>query len=786
MYNQIENDADNEQLDIRGLVYRYLAYWPWIALSIAIAVIGAVMYLRYTPDSYTTTAKVKVLTEKEATDLALDLDKILGKGNVNLENERAVFQSFRINRQVVAELNLQVSYFQMGRVNETQVFNAPFKVVYVPAAATGEMDLRFEIKLLPRGYSLTNLITEETVVVPTFYFKTPTAAFPFTITPRDPSAIIPGDNPIYTVSISSESEATQGLRKALKIMPDGKDSDILLLSLDANDKIQAQAILNTLIAVYIEDGILDRQEVSKRTITFIDERFKYLTTELDSIEAAKGSYKQNNNLSIFEADAASVIEKRSVKNEQLFQVETQLLLADVLAKSMTSTDNFNLLPANIGLNSGAVNTLVSDYNTAVLEYNKWKASAGDSNPKVMVLKQTILDLNRNITSSLTGYKDQLEQSLEQNKRAQNLAQESFMTLPNKEKILRSIERQQLLKENLYLLLLQKREEAAITMATTAANVKVIDYAITNSLPVAPKRKIILLGALLLGVFVPVGILYLKFLTNTKIYTSRDVEAINPNSPILGEIPVITNAKHGVYETAGNSQTEEAFRTLAHNINFMQVQYPQKGGRVIAFTSSVKGEGKTTVAFNVAHTYFQSKKRVLLVGADLRNPQLHPFIDETKNTSGLSNYLSDTTSDWKDFVLSVTPDSNRFNVLLSGPIPPMPAVLLSSPRFKDFLDEARTYYDYIIIDTAPTLLVADTLTFVKLVDLTAYVVRSGITEKPLIEYSKKLVDQKKIDNIGYIINDIDHKGSYGYGYNYGYGYGYSSESVKKPWYQFWGS
>uniref|UniRef100_UPI003A9310CD GumC family protein n=1 Tax=Owenweeksia hongkongensis TaxID=253245 RepID=UPI003A9310CD len=747
MYNQLENDSEDQQLDIKAILFRYLNYWPYILACAVIALVIAFMYLRYIPDSYTTTAKVKILSEKEATNLSLDLDKLLGKGGVNLENERAVLKSYRLNKQVVDKLNLQVSYFQSGRVKQSEVFNPPFTLVYNEEAYTAIGPLQFEVTLTSRGYTLKNLATEKTLEVPTFYFQSPTPQFPFTIQPTTAGTIVPGNNPLYTVTIASESAATQRLVNGVQIAADGKSSDILQLSLNSTNKEQAQAILNTLIEVYTDDGILDRQEVSKRTIAFIDERFQYLATELDSIEVAKGNYKQGNNISIFEADAGAVLQQRAVKDEQLFEVETQLLLADVLQKSMASDGDFDLLPANIGLNSGAINTLVSDYNTAILEYNKWKASAGDNNPKVKILKQSILDLNANIGSSLRGYKNQLEQTVKQNKRAQYSAQQSFETLPNKEKILRSIEREQLLKENLYLLLLQKREEAAITMAVTAPNVKVIDYALTNGTPVAPKRKIIFLGALLLGVLVPVGILYLKFLLNTKIYTGRDIEAINPNSPILGEIPSIPNAKDLLKESAGNTQMEEAFRTLVHNLNFMYTKKETGGGRVIAVTSSVKGEGKTTASFNVAQTYFQLKKSVLLVGADLRNPQLHPFINETKETAGLSNYLSDFDTNWQDLVLSRNGDSNRFDIFLSGPIPPMPAVLLSSQRFKDFIAEARKEYDYVIIDTAPTVLVADTLTFADQADFTAYVVRSGVTEKALIEFSKKLVQDKKIPNLG---------------------------------------
>lgn len=778
-------ETEDEQIDIQGILYRYLAYWPWILGCVILMLIGAFLYLRYTPNSYSTTAKIKILTDKEATDLALDLDKILGKSNVNLENESAVISSFRLTRQVVERLNLQVSYFQTGRVNEKQVFNAPFKAIYVPEADTADVALEFEIEVTDRGYLLQNIETGESLEVSTYYFETPTPQFPFTLEPREPGNIQPGENPEYIVRISTESQATQSLVKNIEVTPDGKDSDILILSLDATNGEHAQDILDALIEVYTQDGILDRQEVSKRTITFIDERFQYLATELDSIERAKGAYKQSNNLSIFEADAASIIEKRSLKDEQLFEVETQLLLADVLQKSITTTEDFKLLPANIGLTSGAVNNLVSDYNEAVLEYNKWKASAGDNNPKVKILKQTISDLNRNIATSLKGYKNQLQQSLEQNQSAQNLAEQSFMTLPNKEKILRSIERQQQLKENLYLLLLQKREEAAINMAVTSGNVKVIDYAITNSNPVAPKRKIILLGAFLMGIFIPVGFLYVKFATNNKIYTSKDVEELNESAPVLGEIPMIANAKKAPNAFTINSQTEEAFRTLGHHMNFLLPGDASGDGKVIAVTSSVKGEGKTTVSFYVAQTYSQLKKRVLLVGADLRNPQLHPYVNESKDKVGLSNYLGDPSAHWEDYVIKARKDSQGFDMLLSGVIPPMPSVLLSSERFKEFLMQARKQYDYVIIDTAPTLLVADTLTFMEEVDFTLYVVRSGVTEKQLIAYSKKLVDQKKIGKMGYVINDMDFKGSYGYGYNYGYGYGYNADMVKKPWYQFWG-
>src|SRR5690554_5124292 len=777
--------SENEDIEIQALLKRYLVHWPWIVLSVIVMLVGAHLYLRYTPNIYNTTAKVKLLSDKEASDLALDLDKLFGKTHVNLENESAVFTSFRINREVVDRLNLQTSYFQVGRVTESQKFDAPFVAEYVAEADTIYRNSGFQITILPRGYHLLNIETEDELEVATFYFDEPTAKFPFTLVPKEPGNIAPGDNPTFRVTFTSAERATQRLINSIKVAPEGKYSDILILNLNATSPEYAQAVLNTLIEVYIEDGIADRQEVSKRTISFIDERFEYLVYELDSIEVAKGSFKQSHNLSIFQADAESLIAKRAMKDEQLFEVETQLLLADVLEKSLVDSEDFQLLPSNIGLSSNAINNLVSDYNTAVLEYNKMKASAGANNPRVKTMRQTIVDLNQNIKSSLKGYTNQLETTLEQNKEAQSLAEASFQTLPSKERILRSIERQQALKENLYLLLLQRREEAAINMATTAPNAKVIDYGITSPVPVSPKRRIIYLGAFIMGYLIPIGFLYFKFSLNTKIYTGDDIERLNRDAPILGQIPVITDKQHDKKEDRITYQTAESFRTLAHNLRFALTAKDTAGGIVAAVTSSIKGEGKTTVAYNLSKTYFELEKKVLLVGADLRNPQIHSFLDKSKSTKGLSNYLSDNNLEWQDLTFNIEQtEAHHFDVLLSGPIPPMPSVLLSSSRFKAFLKEARQEYDYVIIDTAPTILVADTLTFIDQVDFTIYVVRSGYTKRDLVTYSKKLVDESKVPHLGYVINDVDYKGHYGYGYNYGYGYGYHADMGEKRWYQFW--
>lgn len=775
-----------DKIDIQSILYRYFAYWPYILASAIIFILGAFLYLRYTPSQYNTTAKIKILADKETTDISLNLDKILGKNKVSLENERAVLTSYRLNTKVVKKLNLQVDYYQKGLLNQIKVHNPPFIIKYISEADATKTALEYNVTILENGYKLENIKTGTIINISGKYFNKPTNQFPFTIAPVDLESSEFSANNEFTIKITTNKLATKRLLNKVVVEAGTKDSDILTLNYKAANWLKAKTILNTLIDVYIQDGIIDRQQVSKNTIDFVDKRFEFLALELDTIEVDKGIYKQKNNISYLPADVQSVLQQQIIKDEKLFEVETQLLLVSSLEKTMDYSIDFELLPANIGISSDAINLLIGDYNSTILEYNKWKTGAGENNPTIKILKQELLDIKTNIKNSLKGYRKQLEATFEQNKQSQNLSNKAFSSIPVKEKILRSIDREQLLKENLYLLLLQKREEAAINMAIASSNIKVIDYALTNTNPVSPKKGVIVLAALFIGVFIPIGFVHLKFLLNNKIQTSKDIEDINPNSLVLGEIPKIRNTKTGLVSKTEDPQTSEAFRTLAHSVNFVTTQKLAGKTPVIGVTSSVKGEGKTTVSFNVAQSYYQLKKNVLLVGADLRNPQLHHYLDLPKSTLGFSSYLTTPDLDWQDFLYKMETeteeDTNKFDVLLSGPIPPMPSVLLTNQRFKDFLEEARKKYDYVILDTAPTLLVADTLTFIKQVDFTLYVVRSEITKKELISYSKKLIAQEKIGTMGYVINDVNFNGSYGYGYNYGYGYGYGGEKVKTSWFK----
>lgn len=770
---------DENSVQLKQMLSKYLGYWPWFLITIIIALFAVFTYLRYADVVYKSEAKVKLLLDKESSNFTLDVTKLFNKSNINLENEIALFKSVHLSEQVVKNLKLNVEYYYNSTVRSKQIYNAPFVVSYDNNITNLKDALQYTIKVTPTGYNILDVLSGQKFEITGYNSNQKIAHLPISIKPALGANITKNIDKSYNVVLKPLNKTALELSNAFEVDAEGKDSDILSISLEGTNGPQSEAIINNLIHVFEADGITDKQEVSRRTINFVDDRFVYLRKELDSIESSKKEYKRSNNLSFIQEDAGSSILQKTAKEQASFDIESQLLLADLLRKSIESQKAFELLPADIGIQNPTINQLVADYNTAVLSYQKLQTSAGTNNPSLQLLVSTLVSLKSNIINSVKGFKQQLQTTLVQSESAQKAADGSFASIPEKEKVLRSIERQQNLKESLYLLLLQKREEASINLAVTVANTKIIDYAITDIYPVSPQRSKIVLIALFLGMVFPFTILFIIFKLDNKIYSAADVENIAANIPVLVELPTLKEDKDS------QVQNTEAFRTLANNTNFITPYTEDKKGRVIFVTSSIKGEGKTFVSYNLATAYSQLDKKVIIIGVDFRNPQLHRNLEDvSKDSQGLSNYLHDNTIQWKDLLRSNGEGEFPFDLLLSGIIPPNPTLLLSNPRFATFIEEVKAAYDIVIFDTPPTLLVSDTLMISKYAETTLFVLRSGVTEKTLISYSKKLFKDKKIINMGYVLNDIDFSSSYGYGYNYGYGYGYGRETEKKSWFQKW--
>lgn len=770
--NAFDNEEDN--IDLKQEVKRYFRYWPWFVLSMVIMLVGAYTYLRYAPRIFQTTAKIKILDESEGLELPTSAF-VFKRTNINLENEVEILTSYLIIEDVVRELNLNTLFFEEGTIQTSPVATLPFEFEQLINTDSITKRMSYSVFVGKDQFSITNSLSEKTFNFPKHNTYNKDHKLPFEIRYASQVPFEEIEGKTFLIHFRPVKEAALNLKSRIEVDAIGEQSDLLQLSIKGESMELSENILNTLIDLFNKDGINDRQLVSKRTLDFIDERFIYLAQDLDSIEVDRQDFKQQNNLIDLTVDAEIGLSQRTKSNEEVFKIENQLALAMLLEDALKTGSTYSLLPADIGLENNGINNLIGDYNKAVLELDKLKSSAGANNPLVVQAESKITDLKNNINRSLTSYIKQLTASQEQLLSRNRRFKGQVSQIPEKEKLLKAIERQQKIKESLYLLLLQKREEAAINLAITEPSIKVVEYALSGAQPISPKSKIVYAGALLGGLLVPFGILYLIFMLDTKLHSKEDIIALKTDIPVIAEIPDIKKTEKAVFDDPNDrSVLAEAFRILSANVDYILPKNNEKG-KVVYCTSTIKGEGKTYVSVNLSLALSSINKKVLLIGTDLRNPQIHNHIDEDKHKPGLSNYLHNVDYDWKDALITGFEKHPNHHIILSGSIPPNPAHLLTNGRFKKLLEEAKQDYDYIIVDTAPTILVTDTMLISQLADATIYIARANFTEKKLLGYSKDLYETGKLKNMAYVVNGVGAGKSYGYSYNYGYGYGYGNKT-----------
>lgn len=772
--NSISGKSDQGEL-IKYEVRKYLRYWFWFVVGVIIAVSAAFIYLRYTTNIYSTSAKIQILNKNKGIELPSSAF-IFNRSTINLENEIEVLKSMRISERVVRNLDLTMSYYEEGNVRTSEIERFPFVLTKTIENDSIKSYESFKILITDSGFEVYRGNSQKAIIFPNYSSYKVAHNLPIELEAGSLNSIKENKGKTYIFNLMPVSTAARGLKGRLGVSLLGKSSDLLNLSFSGQNKLKSERILNEIMSVFNLDGIIDRQEVSKRTITFIDDRFELLAGELDSIEGKKRDYKQDNNFFDVQSDATLGISQRTASENEVFAIESQILLSNMLAESLNIKSNeYELLPANIGISSANTNELISTYNAIIFERDNYLTSGGKNNPMVISLNEKLKELANNISASLNAYKTQLQASKNQLNKRNNKFSSQVAAIPAKEKIMRSIERQQAIKETLYLFLLQKREEAAINLAITEPSLKVVEYAISNSVPISPNRKNIFIMAFAAGLLIPFGFIYVSILLDTKVKSKKDVKLRVENIPILAELPKINGIDHVFSDPASRDVQAEAFRILSSNVNYILPTRTGAKGKVIYVTSTIKGEGKTYVGVNLSLALASLNKKVLLIGADLRNPQIHHYTrpESNKNLPGLSNYLYDETYNWRDALIKGFPLHGNHDTLVAGAIPPNPAHLLTNGRFELLISEAKEAYDYIIVDTAPTILVTDTLLISEFADATLYLVRAEVTEKTLLDFSKDLHDSGRLKNMAYIINGVGASKSYGYSYNYGYDYGYGS-------------
>jgi len=788
---QWEKEEIDSGEDLKNLLYRYFQYWPWFVLGVMLSVTGAYLYLRYSTEVYSTQAKIKVLDESN--DGGLDLSGLSGSSSlfnlskVNLENEIQIVKSRRLLERVTQALDLNTAYYSNATIKSSLYYNQdmPVQVTWIQNDTTSQSSsplIEFHATD-SNSFSL----KEETLgslkgkYGDTLHYGGYALKIDKKATQRIKRESSEKDNFLFRY-VSAES-AIQSLSSSMGVEPIGDKSHVLSLSIQGSNVQKNEAVLNELIKQFNQDGIEDKRLVSKRTQEFVEERLKFLVQELDTVEEGMVTYKNEKDLIDVQANATQLFGKEAEAEKRRFEVQTQLAVTKDFQQFLENQSSYELLPANIGISDASVNQLTGEYNQLVLERDRLLISATAENPAILNLNQELSRLQANINASVKAYMQSLQITLNSLERQEGYSSGKLGGFPQIEKEVRSITRQREIKERLYLFLLQKREEAALSYAVTAPTVKVVDYAYTSSAPISPKRQIVMLASLIIGVLIPFGILYVLFLLDTKVNTKGELQKKLASLSVVGEIPQLPKNAKAVIGPNDRSVLAEAFRILRTNLNYFKSPTDlEDKGQVVFVTSTTKGEGKTFVAVNLANILAATKKKTLLIGCDLRNPQVHTYINKDKNYKGVSSFLHNASVHLEDLILKKAFNFENLDVVLSGTIPPNPAELLLNGRFEELIEEAKSKYDYVIIDTAPTILVTDTLLISKYADATMYMVRAGYTDVKLLKHIEELKKHRKLNNMGIVLNGVKEDGAYGY--NYGYGYGYSEEVKKKPLWKFW--
>lgn len=797
--NNSNIEEQEESINLRALLTKYLIYWPWFIASVIICLGCAFLYLRFQTPVYNTTAAVliketdprsKAMTQANGAVAALQ--DISGFSMTsNFDNEVEILKSRTLIKKVVSELGLYIQHSKdqtfgydipLYRNTPVKVYITPEEAEKLQGGAKLKMTYTPEGKLSLTAKYMLNLQEEEiTASFDSLPAVLPTPVGVFSFTHNDSTQL---ENPIkLNVWIASPTAVAQSYAQNLSVSPTSKTTTIAQLSLKNSHKQRAVDFINRLVAIYNQDANDEKNEVAEKTAEFIEERIGIINAELGAAENQLATFKQQAGLTDLSSDAQLALQENSKYEQLRVENATQIQLVEFLKTYINKEENANeVLPANVGLKDQNLSTVIEQYNTMIIERKRLLRTSSESNPAIINMNTGIEAMRRSVQTTVESVLKGLYITKADIDKQTSKFEARINKAPQQEKEFLTIARQQEIKAALYTMLLQKREENAITLASTATNGRIIEEALAGIYPIAPKKMIIALAALIIGLGFPVGLIFLRDLLKYKIENREDVQKIT-HAPILGELPRCNTKATGsiVIQENKNNIMEECFRGLRTNLLFML----EKGQQVILFSSTQPGEGKSFVAGNTATSLAFLGKKVLIIGMDIRKPGLNKVFRLSNRAIGITNYLSDPEHVNLLDMIQHSDISPNLDILPGGPVPPNPTELVAREHLERAIEELKKHYDYIILDTAPIAMIADTAIIGRVADMCVYVCRADVTPKEGFEYINVLQKEKKFKKIATVINDIDmskRKHSYGYGYGkkygYGYGYGYESETKNK--------
>lgn len=765
-FNDTQNNVQEEEsINLKQIIQDYLSYWKWFVLSVILALIGGVFYLKYTQKQYQVTAKI-LLNDKDKVsgELAALTENTPFLSNTNSEvgDQIEVLKSRRLITKVVTYNNLNISYFNKGKIAEFEIAEAeaPIKLMTLSEI---EKPKSLQIKVL----SLTQFQISEGGTSSKFNFgqKFKLNGTEYVVSSNH-AEIQKSIGKSILVKVNSIENAVSKFVAQIKISPNGEKTSKIINFAQVNQAPKiAELFINQLILQYNKDLVEDNSRLTKATSIFIENRLDTVAHNLKKVDSNLQNFKVRNDLTDIASEADLFLKGASESEKKILDINNQLQLVEYMSGALASNKG-DLLPSNIGLQDATIAAQINSYNQLVLTKEDMLKSITPEHPNVINVNAQIAEIKGNLKNSLRLYKNNTQTTLNSIRGQYGNIKNRISKIPQQETGFRDISREQKIVESLYLFLLEKREENEIKAASKPEHIKIIDEAYISKVPVSPKSNIIILGAIIIGLIIPFAIIYVYNLLYDKFESKKDIEHII-EVPLAVQIP---SSKSKIIQTNDNSSLAEGFRMLRTNIKFL-MNNNENRGKVIFVTSTVSGEGKTFVASNLSKIYGFSSEKVLLIGADIRKPKIAEFLEIEHLVPpgiGLTKYLADHSTTIQDIIVK-NPNNIGFDFINAGVVPPNPAELLLNKRFEEVMSSVKEMYDYIIVDTAPIALVSDTISIAENADLTLYVARANFTEKDALNLPNQVAKNNVLNNVSIVINDVDFSKSNSYAYGYGAGY-----------------
>lgn len=771
------NTTKNDTINLREALKKYSYYWKLFLLGIAITVTSAFLYLQFASREYAVSSTILINVKENhgssGSDLSVFEDLgLFSASKTSLDTEIGILKSKTLIERVLKDLGLNISYFTKNNFVFKEVYKdeVPFKIeFFVNDSILNQLNTSFSIiTKSTTKFRLTDARGND-IKEGSFGERITSEFGDFIVTPTNLNSIVIGETTL--IKIIPLEELAIAFKKRIKITAENLKSNLLLIKLQDPIKLKARRILDSLVSYYNKDAAEYKSQIARNTDEFINNRIEDIFIELTSLDQGVETYKIENKLSNIDSESNLVLASNATVSKEIVQLTSQIKLIDYVAEYM-QTNKDNLIPGNLGMLNENTSQNIAKYNNLLLDRNRLLKGASKENPIVLNLNDQIISLRESVDRSLINTKSSLTISLNEARNQEYKLNSKISATPKKEREIKDIQRQQQIIETLYLYLLQKREENSISLAVNAQYAKIIDKAYGSRVPVAPRKMIVLITSLFLGVLIPALLIIFKSLFDNKIHTLEDLDGII-ELPVLGDIPSVKNTKGTMtFEGEWNTPVAESFRLLRTNVNRMLSSLSnEKKTNTIFVGSTLRHEGKTFIAINLGATMALLNKKVLFIEANIRNPKAADYLS-LKKGNGLTHFLKDSNLNIADVIKHH--DSTNLDIIEAGPIEEFPSELLSNGRFETLLEYGKQHYDCVIVDTCAINVATDTFLVGHLADLFVYVVRANFSDERMLNILKKILKDNRFPNVALLMNDTNYEKR---GYDSGYSYG--KADTKKP-------